>query len=208
MQKPLTINPTTEVQKPLSMNQFLSVVEKLSADKEKLTGNGRLDMSELVTALQNFQDPSSPPATTKTSDTFQSQVNINIAPTAPTVSSSAPKFSHVNFKPVKNISRQETLAKSEETYKVDADKCSVLKSNHANFNSVPKSFVANNFNDEKNNLLGELKTKLNMSDDDQKEYDANATKRNFAPTNPDQVVNKIVYNQYREMLNSYNRVNK
>ena len=40
------------------MNQFLSVVEKLSAEKERETGNGRLDMSELVTALQNFQEPS------------------------------------------------------------------------------------------------------------------------------------------------------
>merc|ERR1712117_937806 len=69
MQKQSSINPTTEVQKPLSMNQFLSVVEKLSADKEAMTGNGRVDMSELVSALQNFQDPVCPAANTTSSKT-------------------------------------------------------------------------------------------------------------------------------------------
>jgi len=202
--KTSTVSKPTEIQKPASMNQFLSVVEKLSADKERLTGNGRLDMGELVTALQNFQHPTCQP-----SDTYQSQLNINIAP-AQTTAAGAPKFSHVNFKPVANIPRQETpkQTQSEEPVRSETDNVKsppLMKSNHANFNSVPTSYRANNFHDEKNNLLGELKTKLNQSEDDCQVQGNNAisAKRNFTPTNPDQVVNKIVYNQYREMLNSY-----
>ena len=45
-----------------NMAGFLSVVEKLSEEKEKQTGNGRLDMSELVSALNNFQSISKAPA--------------------------------------------------------------------------------------------------------------------------------------------------
>merc|ERR1719300_2259532 len=41
---------------PENMAQFLSIVEKISAEKDKNTGNGRLDMAELLAAFNNFQD--------------------------------------------------------------------------------------------------------------------------------------------------------
>merc|ERR1712066_706692 len=47
--------------KPGDMAGFLSVVEKLSEEKKRRTGNGRLDMSELLSALNDFQ--SKPPQT-------------------------------------------------------------------------------------------------------------------------------------------------
>merc|ERR1712218_697914 len=40
---------------PETMSKFLKVVEKLSETKEKETGNGRLEMTELMAALNTFQ---------------------------------------------------------------------------------------------------------------------------------------------------------
>merc|ERR1712110_1221309 len=40
---------------PETMSKFLKIVEKLSETKEKETGNGRLEMAELMAALNNFQ---------------------------------------------------------------------------------------------------------------------------------------------------------
>merc|ERR1719264_1139595 len=40
---------------PETMSKFLKIVEKLSETKEKETGNGRLEMTELMAALNTFQ---------------------------------------------------------------------------------------------------------------------------------------------------------
>ena len=60
--------------------------------------------------------------------------------------------------------------------------------------------------EEKSSLLGELKWRLNGEDNFQ---DIGTKNRQFPLTipNQDQIVNKLVYNQYRGMLNSY-RSNK
>merc|ERR1712179_849236 len=56
------------------------------------------------------------------------------------------------------------------------------------------------FTEEKSSLLGELKSRLNGETD----FPEVEAKRPMAVvTNPDQLVNKMVYNQYRGMLNSY-----
>merc|ERR1719410_5948 len=44
---------------PETMSRFLSLVERMSEDKERRTGSGRLDMTELEAALTNFQSGSS-----------------------------------------------------------------------------------------------------------------------------------------------------
>jgi len=61
------------------------------------------------------------------------------------------------------------------------------------------------FTEEKNTLLGELRSKLNNEKTMENTKQSAAPRRNLQVSNPsqDQVVNKIVYNQYREMLNSY-----
>merc|ERR1712232_1410699 len=61
--------------------------------------------------------------------------------------------------------------------------------------------------EEKNSLLGELKSKLNKENSGYVSGDGKPSgpRRKLEVANPsqDQIVNKIVYNQYRDMLNSY-----
>merc|ERR1712020_119503 len=61
------------------------------------------------------------------------------------------------------------------------------------------------YTQEKNSLLGELKSKLNKENNIIGDGKQSLPRRNLEVANPsqDQIVNKIVYNQYREMLNSY-----
>merc|ERR1719481_549312 len=49
-------NSIEKMGNPENMAQFLSIVEKISAEKDKNTGNGRLDMAELLAAFNNFKD--------------------------------------------------------------------------------------------------------------------------------------------------------
>ena len=63
--------------------------------------------------------------------------------------------------------------------------------------------------EEKNSLLGELKSRLNKENTTLGDGQQSVPRRNLEIANPsqDQIVNKIVYSQFREMLNSY-RSNK
>merc|ERR1719208_480837 len=110
-----------------------------------------------------------------------------------------------------NDQRQETVKHSQPVADVLLDnhaKSSFLKStlNHATNND--KGTNSQTYSDEKNNLLGELKSRLN-NEPTSPVSTQTLPRRNFVDNNnPDKVVNKMVYNHYREMLNSYKSNNK
>merc|ERR1719410_3116906 len=54
-----TTSSSSVADSPETMSRFLSLVERMSEDKERRTGSGRLDMNELEAALTNFQSGSS-----------------------------------------------------------------------------------------------------------------------------------------------------
>merc|ERR1711976_1102010 len=95
----------------------------------------------------------------------------------------------------------------------DNAKSSFLKSTLSHTTSATEGNSTNNktqqnnktssslFTEEKSSLLGELKSRLN-GDTDFPEVETKPRQMGVV-TNPDQLVNKMVYNQYRGMLNSY-----
>ena len=150
----------------IDMAQFLENVEKMSREKERSTGNGRLEMKELENVLKKFQQ--NPTIATKSADIQEDQ--------------SPPPLP---LKP-RNLS--------------------VAKKSTAGIIANPET---DSFANEKVSLMGELRSRLN---NDESEIDATASeqpKRSFQqpldPSNPEKIVHKVAYNQYREMLNSYRR---
>jgi len=221
---------------PENMAQFLSIVEKMSAEKDKETGNGRLDMAELLAAFNSFQDedkdnklkPCSSVSTPLTSSspppppppTSSPPPLPPSPPPAPAIPSSTITNKSNNF--MKDFAlntktteqRKETLKHSQSAADVTLDdhaKSSFLKStlSHATLPSTnDKETNSKSYSDEKNNLLGELKSRLN-NEPVSPGSTQSLPRRNFVDnSNQDQVVNKLVYNHYREMLNSYKSANK
>merc|ERR1712066_502449 len=222
--------------KPGDMAGFLSVVEKLSEEKERRTGNGRLDMSELLSALNDFQ--SKPPqaaagqagsggsggteGTAASGGQTGSGGSVGPAsqgsPTPPPVPARPPALTPAGPPrpppiPVL-VSSQTELSKTTNNNSLKTNKSSLLKSQlnqniekqqqqqqqHAMSSTQQTSFY-----EEKSCLMGELKSKLNKENNSVEETKHQTPRRNLQTSNPsqDQMVNKIVYNQYREMLNSY-----
>lgn len=198
------------------MSGFLTVVEKLSSEKERRTGNGRLDMSELVSALNSFQSRPAPPSAPPPLPARLPPTSAGGLPRPPSTSAggpprppsppaSVPKPSHAE--------RQETCSatRPEHSQTMNTSKYSFQKSlltenrEHATSATHHASFTA-----EKNCLIGELKSKMNpesreSSSKEDSKQNKTLPRRNLQTVNPsqDQIVKKIVYNQYREMLNSY-----
>jgi len=208
-----TIQKKSVEEDPESMSQFLAIVEKLSEEKEMKTGNGRLDMSELVAALNNFQEADSG----KISDNFKVQHNpcsrSSPPPPPPPQFQSHPllvnnKIHEKQKQEVQDNSKHAKSAQMEPTRNhVNNAKSSFLKST---LTHATKAGEAGNkqetetFTTEKNDLLGELKSRLNNDPDSVPINSNNSRSRQFSTvTNPDQAVKKIVYSQYRELLNSY-----
>jgi len=202
------------------MTGFLTMVSKLSEEKEKKTGNGRLDMSELVSALNNFQStkpavkPSVPlkPAAVLTSPpplpAKPPPASAGSPPHPPPQPSSAPISPPPPPPPSAPLSqRKEMMSSHVELSKTtnNTSKSSFLKS-QLNQNSEQQQQIqhATSYREEKNSLMGELKSKLNK-ENTMEDIKQTLPRRNLQATNAsqDQIVNKIVYNQYREMLNSY-----
>merc|ERR1711988_969652 len=194
------------------MSGFLSVVERLSEEKESRTGNGRLDMSELVSALNTFQSGQatapalaptpapSPYAAPTPAPPLPARPPPTIGggpPRPPPPPVSVPKHSHVE--------RQES-SQTMNTSKYSFQKSLLIpdteKREHAIHGTHHASFTA-----EKDCLIGELKSKMNPDNNSKEDTKQHKTlpRRNLQAANPsqEQMVKKIVYNQYREMLNSY-----
>ena len=204
---------------PETMSKFLKIVEKLSETKEKETGNGRLEMTELMAALNHFQtsdikDTSS--AVTKPQVTLAAPPLPISAPPPPPPLSSPPHSPPLKLTPgggrqgkeVTPHAMSDSVEQSGNTFLADNAKSSFLKSTLSHTTSVFEGNSTNKtqqqnktlFTEEKSSLLGELKSRLNGETDFQ---EAETRSRPIAVTNPDQLVNKMVYNQYRGMLNSY-----
>jgi len=198
---------------PGTISKFLKVVEKMSESKEKATGNGRLDMTELVSALSEFQN------TNKVTPVFSESSPSVMAPALPTSAPPpAPPLPSAPRSPPGGGGRQKEVSPHARTSSPEQlgnlrnnDKSLFLKSTLSQTPSYPEGNCSNktqtpSFMEEKSSLLGELKWRLNGEDNFQ---DIGTKNRQFPLTipNQDQIVNKLVYNQYRGMLNSY-RSNK
>jgi len=219
-------NSIEKMGNPENMAQFLSIVEKISAEKDKNTGNGRLDMAELLAAFNNFQDEDKDSVSKPCSSATSPPASASPPPPPPPTSAPPPlppspppapastftnKSQNFVLNTKTNDHRQETVKHSQPVADVFLDnhaKSSFLKStlNHATTND--KGTNSQSYTDEKNNLLGELKSRLN-NEPTSPISTQTLPRRNFVDNNnPDQVVNKMVYNHYREMLNSYKSNNK
>ena len=207
----------TDMPDMANMAGFLAMVERVSEEKERRTGNGRLDMSELVSALNNFQSTSkAPPAaaapTSRSPPPLPAKPPTRSAgsppcpPPPPPVPASAPSLSE----------RREMLSSSStqpgRSQTTHRTKSSFLQAQlNPNNEQLPQqdatstSNIKPSYTQEKNTLLGELKSKLNKENTVLGDGKQSLPRRNLEVANPsqDQMVNKIVYNQYREMLNSY-----
>ena len=212
-------NTHTEVGQMVGdMSGFLSVVERLSEEKESRTGNGRLDMSELVSALNTFQSgqataptpapapvPTTAPAPTPAAAPTPAPplparpppTTCGGPPRPPPPPVSVPKHSHVE--------RQES-SQTMNTSKYSFQKSRLIPDTEKREHAIPGTHHAS-FTAEKDCLIGELKSKMNQDNNSKEDTKQHKTlpRRNLQAANPsqEQMVKKIVYNQYREMLNSY-----
>ena len=231
------------------MAGFLSVVEKLSEEKERRTGSGRLEMSELVLALNDFQSkpassvpakapapssaPVSAPASVPTTAPPSYAGSVTPASAKPTVPARPP--AQILTGPPRPPPPPVPLSAQTEQFRTlntsyNSNKRTFMNSqlnqiternqisnHHATSNTQQLqqhtsssmggtgTSTGTTFTEEKNTLLGELRSKLNNEKTMENTKQSAAPRRNLQVSNPsqDQVVNKIVYNQYREMLNSY-----
>ena len=188
-----------------NMAGFLAMVEKLSEEKERRTGSGRLDMSELVSALTNFQStsraptPTSPPPLPARPPPRSPGSPPCPPPPPPTTTVSAASLSgRGSTQPQHSQTTNKTKSSFlQSQLKQNTEK--QVQNQHATPNTKTS------YTQEKNSLLGELKSKLNKENTIIGDGKQSLPRRNLEVANPsqDQIVNKIVYNQYREMLNSY-----
>jgi len=210
------------------VSQFLATVSRLAAEKEKRTGNGKLDMAELAGVLSSIQNQGTMTHSgteNKKLDSYSQRINSNMESfdekkitqretnifKSQTVSSSS-----INSQMVTKEVPSSSLA--------DA-KTSFLQSVMTGASCDQSAQKRNNdegFMQEKNSLISELK---NIINDDpapaphQPKRSFNAIPKGFqAPdakqiaegqvSSSDPMVKKLVYNQYREMLKSYNTNSK
>ena len=192
-----------------NMAGFLSVVEKLSEEKEKQTGNGRLDMSELVSALNNFQSTSKAPAVAAAA-TPRSPPPLPAKP--PPRSAGSPSCPPCPPPPPSLSPSSGSGGQPGHFQTTNRTKSSFLQSQlkqntEQQQDAASSSNTKPSYAEEKNSLLGELKSKLNKENSGSVSGDGKPSvpRRKLEVSNPsqDQIVNKIVYNQYRDMLNSY-----
>merc|ERR1712110_250412 len=176
--------------------------------KEKETGNGRLEMTELMAAMGNFQT-----SDIKDADSSVTKVTQGAPPPPPPLSS-PPHSPPLKLQGGGDRHRKEVTphARNGSVEQTENVKSSFLKSTLSHTTSATegnstnktqhnnKSSSSSLFTEEKSSLLGELKSRLNGETDFQ---EVEAKRPMAVVTNPDQLVNKMVYNQYRGMLNSY-----
>merc|ERR1712098_553800 len=213
------------------VSQFLATVSRLAAEKEKRTGNGKLDMAELAGVLSSIQNQGT--------ITHSGTGNKKLDNDSQRINSNKESFNEKKFTQREtNIFKSQSVSSSSINSQMitkeapssslaDA-KASFLQSVMTGASSDRTAQKRNNdegFMQEKNSLISELK---NIINDDpapaphQPKRSFNAIPKGFqAPdvkdskqtaegpvSSSDPMVKKLVYNQYREMLKSYNTNSK
>ena len=228
-----------------NMSGFLTVVERLSSEKESRTGNGKLDMSELVEALKNFQakppsTPASVPASAPAStpaiasspvpvlapSSVEALVKASVkasggsppplparpppliagGPPRPPPPPLSPPLSAPLSKPASVRRQEKTSSQPEHVKTINTSKYSFQNPHKHQQHATSDTQQPNNsYCQEKHSLIGELKSKINNEGNPVEDFKSNGPRRNLqvAGQSQDQIVKKIVYSQYREMLNSY-----
>merc|ERR1719150_1743812 len=228
-----------------NMSGFLTVVERLSSEKESRTGNGKLDMSELVEALKNFQakppsTPASIPASAPASSpaiasspvpvlapsSVEALVKASVkasggsppplparpppliagGPPRPPPPPLSPPLSAPLSKPASVLRQEKTSSQPEHVKTINTSKYSFQNPHKHQQHATSDTIQPNNsYCQEKHSLIGELKSKINNEGNLVEDFKSNGPRRNLqvAGQSQDQIVKKIVYSQYREMLNSY-----
>ena len=185
---------------PETMSRFLSLVERMSEDKERRTGSGRLDMNELEAALTNFQSGSDG------SNGHTGKVSGHAgagSPPPPLPLSSPPRSSGQRRQDV----GEEAPGQHKPSHDTNA-KSSFLNTTLSHTTSTTTPATAANkaadqlvsFSSEKSSLLGELRARLQGEEAD---TGTSARRELGGAVTQEQAVNKLVYNHYRGMLNSY-----
>merc|ERR1712110_1110288 len=171
---------------PETMSKFLKIVEKLSETKERETGNGRLEMTELMAALNNFQTSDIKDAdssVTKSKVTLGAPPLLSSARPPPPPLSSPPHSPPLKLEGGGDRQRKEVISHArngsvEQTGNytlADNAKSSFLKSTLSHTTSATEGNSTNKtqqnnktsslFTEEKSSLLGELKSRLNGETD-------------------------------------------
>merc|ERR1719410_1042251 len=188
------------------MSRFLSLVERMSEDKERRTGSGRLDMTELEAALTNFQSGSAgSPGSGLTGHTGKVYVHVGTgSPPPPPLPLSSPPRSSGQL-------RQDVGEEAPGQHKPSHDtnaKSSFLNTTLSHTTSTTTPATAANkaddqlvsFSSEKSSLLGELRARLQGEEAD---TGTSGRRELGGAVTQEQAVSKLVYNHYRGMLNSY-----
>jgi len=180
LEKKTEKDKSVEDHKNVDMKHFLDSVEKISREKEKETGNGRLQMFELENLLKSH------------------------------LISDDNKADGVFF--ARPISKADDQSVTEEDSSTSPPP-PPLPPRPITMASIKRTPIATEARDtfiqDKNSLIGELKSRFN--NDCEERPAITKPKVTKLETNidvvadPEKVVHKVAYNQYREMLNSYRR---
>merc|ERR1712013_946353 len=205
------------------VSKFLATVSRLAAEKEKKTGNGKLDMAELAGALSSINNERTVPCVAeqnKKQIPFHEKkllkVESELSQSQTTTSSSSMR-SECDTKKTSSSSTPSSLANAKTSFLQ-----SIITSPGASNGLERNNSEA--FMQEKNSVITQQKNIIN--DDPTPPPVTNMAKRSFnavpkgfqAPdltatadsnkvSSSDQLVKKMVYNQYREMLKSYTSSN-
>ena len=183
---------------PETMSRFLSLVERMSEDKERRTGSGRLDMTELEAALTNFQSGSAG----SNGHAGKGSGNAGAgSPPPPLPLSSPPRSSGQQRQDV----GEEAAGQHKRSHDTNA-KSSFLNTTLSHTTSATTTTAtaankaADHFSGEKSSLLGELRARLQGEEADP---GTSGRRELGGAVTQEQAVSKLVYNHYRGMLNSY-----
>ena len=169
-----------ENHKNVDMKHFLDSVEKISREKEEETGNGRLQMFELENLLKSHL----------ISDDNKADGVFFARPISKANDQSVTEEDSSNFpSPPPLPPRPVTMASIKKTPTTTEARATFIQ--------------------DKNSLIGELKSRFNNDCEERPEITKPKVRKletNIdVVANPEKVVHKVAYNQYREMLNSYRR---
>jgi len=207
----------------VEVSKFLATVSRLATEKEKKTGNGKLDMTELAGALSSINNERTVPYVVEQNNKQEAfhkkklpKVESDFSQSK-IITSSSPMRSECNTKKASSSSSPSSLANAKTSFLQ-----SIITSPGASNGLERNNSEA--FMQEKNSVITQQKNIIN--DDPTPPPVTNMAKRSFnavpkgfqAPdltgtadsnkvSSSDHLVKKMVYNQYREMLKSYTSSN-
>jgi len=207
----------------VEVSKFLATVSRLAAEKEKKTGNGKLDMTELAGALSSINNERTVSCVAEQNNKqipFHEKKLLKVESEfsqSQTTTSSSSMRSECDTKKTSSSSTPSSLANAKTSFLQ-----SIITSPGASNGLESNNSEA--FMQEKNSVITQLKNIIN--DDPTPPPVTNMAKRSFnavpkgfqAPdltgtadsnkvASSDHLVKKMVYNQYREMLKSYTSSN-